>query len=170
MEKRHAPWSLDIRLHHRPCRHQPDRHCHRLRRGGRDAVRQAAAWLDRGVFVHHGADQRHRLFLSDHRRHPPAQIVGGISLAILAVAIAALYGLHLAGPWRWIYVVAALMALYLNTFVAVIQAFQKIAFLKALAPTQSEPPFLVAQTAVLVAFLALGYLATRKFHPAAVAA
>jgi len=88
-----------------------------------------------------------------------------ISLVVLAIAIFALYGRHLAGAWRWIYVVTALIALYLNVFVGVVQAFQKLAFLKPLAPTQSEPPFLVAQIAVLVLFVLAGILTVRKYHP-----
>ncbi len=97
----------------------------------------------------------------------PALVVGAISLVVLAVALVALYVFRLAGPWRWVYVVTALLALYLNVFVSVVQAFQKLAFLQPLAPTQSEPPFAVAQLAVLALFLALGYLAVRRFHPGA---
>jgi hypothetical protein len=85
----------------------------------------------------------------------PAVIFGAISLVVLA--------------WRWIYVVTALFALYLNVFVLVVQAFQKIAFLHPLAPNGSEPPFLVAQTIVLLTFLWLGFGALRKFHPEAMA-
>ncbi len=95
----------------------------------------------------------------------PARVIGIISLAALAIALFALYGRGLAGPWRWIYVVSAVLALYLNIFVGVVQAFQKIPFLRPLAPTQSEPPFLVAQIIVLIAFVILGFLAVRRFHP-----
>jgi hypothetical protein len=95
----------------------------------------------------------------------PSHIVGGISLVLLAIALAALHAFRLEGAWRWLYVVTATAALYLNVFVAVAQAFQKIAFLQPLAPTQSEPPFLVAQIIVLALFLWLGYLAVRRFHP-----
>jgi hypothetical protein len=69
----------------------------------------------------------------------PGLVVGAISLAVLAIV--ALYGFELAGAWRWIYVVTAMAALYLNVFVGVVKAFAKVAFLRALAPTQSEPPF-----------------------------
>jgi hypothetical protein len=93
----------------------------------------------------------------------PAKVVGVISLIALAIALFALYRSHLAGPWRLAYIVSAVFAFYLNVFVAVAQAFQKIPALHALAPTQAEPPFLVAQTVVLVAFVVLGYLATRRF-------
>jgi len=95
----------------------------------------------------------------------PGLVLGAISLVVLAVALVALYVFGLAGPWRWVYVVTALLALYFNVFVGVVQAFQKLAFLQPLAPTQSEPPFVAAQAAVLVLFLALGYLAVRRFHP-----
>jgi len=96
----------------------------------------------------------------------PPQVIGGISLAALAVALFALYGRSLAGFWRATYVASAMLSLYLNVFVAIVQAFQKLPFLEALAPTQSEPPFLVAQSIVLVAFVILGFLAVRRFRPA----
>jgi hypothetical protein len=75
----------------------------------------------------------------------PSHKVGMISLIVLAVAILARYAFQLAAAWRLTYVVSAALALYLNVFVAVVQAFLKIPALKALAPTQKEPPFLVAQ-------------------------
>ena len=95
----------------------------------------------------------------------PSHIVGIISLVILAIALVALYGIHLAGAWRWIYVAGAVLALYLNVFVGVVQAFQKLAFLQPFAPTQSEPPFIVAQVVVLAIFVVLGFLALKRFHP-----
>ena len=94
----------------------------------------------------------------------PSHIIGGISLVVLAVAILARYAFHLAGGWRHAYVISALFALYLNTFVAVFQSFLKIPALKALAPTQKEAPFLVAQTVVLVAFVVLIILAAKRFR------
>jgi hypothetical protein len=97
----------------------------------------------------------------------PPRAVGVISLVLLAAAVAALYAFHLAGAWRWIYIVSAVASLYLNVFVAVVQSFQKLSFLQPLAPTQSEPPFIVAQVVVLVAFIALGALAVMRFRPAA---
>jgi hypothetical protein len=94
----------------------------------------------------------------------PSHKVGIISLALLAIAILARYLFHLAGGWRWTYVISAAMALYLNVFVLVIQSFEKSPMLRALAPTQSEPAFVVTQLVVLVAFLALTTLAGRKFR------
>jgi hypothetical protein len=95
----------------------------------------------------------------------PPQIVGVISLVILAISLLALYGRHLMGVWRPIYVITAVVALYLNCFVGVVQSFQKVAFLHPLAPTGAEPPFLVAQAATLLLFLVLGFLAVRFYHP-----
>jgi len=89
---------------------------------------------------------------------------GIISLFVLAVALYALYSQHLAGAWRWIYVVTALFALYLNVFVLVVQSFQKIPALNALAPKGSEPPFAIAQAVVLAAFLYFGYCAVKAFR------
>jgi uncharacterized membrane protein SirB2 len=98
----------------------------------------------------------------------PSHKVGIISLVVLAIAILARYVFHLAGAWRWIYVVCAVIALYLNVFVLVVQAFEKVPALQALAPTQKEPPFLVAQLVVLAIFIALGIFAVKRFHNQAV--
>lgn len=95
----------------------------------------------------------------------PAQAFGYLSLVLLAIALAALYVFHLAGAWRKIYVATALAALYLNCFVLVVQMFQKLPRLNALAPNQSEPPFQIAQGLLLLAFIVLGVMAARRFHP-----
>jgi len=95
----------------------------------------------------------------------PALAVGALSTAILAAALLALYVFDLAGVWRPVYIVTAVAALYLNTFVAVVQAFQKLGPLHDLAPTQSEPPFLAAQGFVLALFVVAGFIALKKFQP-----
>jgi hypothetical protein len=95
----------------------------------------------------------------------PSHAVGILSLVFLAAALLAFYVYRLAGAWRWIYVVGAVVALYFNVFVGVVQAFRKVSFLEPLAPTQSEPPFLVAQLVVMAIFIVLGVLAVRRFHP-----
>jgi hypothetical protein len=95
----------------------------------------------------------------------PSHIVGIISLVLLAVATFALYGKRLAGIWRLVCVVTAVLALYLNVFVLLVQSFLKIPLLKAWAPTQTEPAFLVAQGAALVAFLGLTVLTAMRFRP-----
>jgi hypothetical protein len=97
----------------------------------------------------------------------PPRAIGILSLILLAIAVGAYYLFHLAGLWRWVYVVTAMAALWLNCFVLVFQGFLKVQALHDLAPTQSEPPFLVAQGAVLILFLVLGLVALRKFHPKA---
>jgi hypothetical protein len=95
----------------------------------------------------------------------PSHIVGAISLAVLAVAVVALYRYNATSKRRWIYAVSAVISLYLNVFVLVVQGFLKIAPLKALAPTQSEPPFVIAQGVAFLAFIVIGYFAVRRFHP-----
>ena len=103
-------------------------------------------------------------FPTDHVM--PSHIVGIISLVLLAGAVLALSVYRLAGFWRPIYIVCAVMALYLNVFVGVVQAFQKLPLLRPLAPTQSEPPFVIAQVAVLAAFILFGIMAGVRFRPA----
>jgi hypothetical protein len=85
----------------------------------------------------------------------PSHKVGIVSLVVLALALLARYGFRLAGPWRRVYAVCAGLALYLNVFVAVVQAFEKVPFLNAMAPTQTERAFVVAQVAVVALFAAL---------------
>ncbi|HET6180108.1 MAG TPA: hypothetical protein VFE61_24520 [Candidatus Sulfotelmatobacter sp.] len=99
----------------------------------------------------------------------PGIVVGIISIALLAFAIVARYVRRLSGGWRSIYVITATIALYLNVFVLVVQLFEKVPDLKALAPTQKEPPFLVAQVVVMATFIVLGILAVKRFRGPAVA-
>ena len=96
----------------------------------------------------------------------PGIIVGIISLVLLAVAIFARYFRRFVGAWRWIYVVTAMIALYLNVFVLIAQLFQKVPSLNALAPTQTEPPFLVAQISTLLIFVLLTIAAVIRFRSA----
>ncbi len=98
----------------------------------------------------------------------PSHVVGIISLLVLAVAIVARYALHLNGAWGRLYVITAMVALYLNVFVLVVQLFQKVPTLNALAPTQSEPAFVLAQLAVLALFVALTAAAAIRFRNAPV--
>jgi len=94
----------------------------------------------------------------------PSHAIGIISLVVLAIAIVARYARHLAGAWRRTYVISAVIALYLNFFVLVAQSFMKVPALKAMAPTQSEPPFLVTQAVVMVLFIVLTIFAAIKFR------
>ena len=102
-------------------------------------------------------------FLFPFHEITPGIILGILSLIVLAATIAARYAFHLSGLWRSTYVITALIALYFNCFVAVVQSFEKVPALHALAPTQKEPPFLAAQLVLLLAFVTLGVLSVKKF-------
>ena len=94
----------------------------------------------------------------------PGIIVGILSLVVLLFAVLARYMFRLVGVWRWIFVITAAIAQWFNVFVLIVQGFGRIDALKALAPTQSEPPFLIAQLVVLAASVGLAIMAARKFH------
>lgn len=104
-------------------------------------------------------------FLFPIKGFTPALGTGLVSVVVLLVALWALYGGHLTGAWRWVYVVCAVVALYLNVLVLIVQAFLKVPPLHALAPNGSEPPFLTAETLALIVFVGLGMLALRRFYP-----
>jgi hypothetical protein len=93
----------------------------------------------------------------------PSHGVGILSLLLLPIVIAARYWKRLAGGWRTVYVVGAVVALYLNVFVLVVQLFRRLPALIAAAPTQKEPPFLITQLLVLALFIWLGRAASRGF-------
>jgi hypothetical protein len=93
----------------------------------------------------------------------PGIALGVLSLVALALAIPALYVFHLAGGWRRTYVITACIALYFNVFVLVAQLFKHVPFLTALDPTQSGPPFLIAQVVTLGIFVWLTIRAAKKF-------
>ena len=101
-------------------------------------------------------------FLFPFKGLTPGIILGVISVIVLTIAYVARYSTHLA--WRKTYVVTAVIALYLNVFVLVVQSFEKVNALKQLAPTQKEPPFAIAQLLVLVAFVVLTVLAAKRFR------
>lgn len=106
-------------------------------------------------------------FLFPFRGFTPAIGTGIISMIVLALAIVALRVKHLNGPWRRTYLISAVVAQYFNFFVLIVQSFQRVPVLKALAPTQTEAPFAIAQLAALVGFVVLGYVAARGFLRAA---
>ena len=97
----------------------------------------------------------------------PSHVIGILSLVLLAIACIALYGMTLSGAWRWIYVMTAMISLYLNVFVLVIQSFLKVPALHALAPSvpPSEPPFAIVQGIVLVFFVIVIIGAVRRYRP-----
>jgi hypothetical protein len=92
----------------------------------------------------------------------PGQAVGVLSLIVLLFAFLAIYRYHLAGGWRRTFTISAVLALYLNVFVLIVQLFRKVPALMALAPTQSEPPFQVTQLAALLICVAIGIRAATK--------
>ena len=95
----------------------------------------------------------------------PAIKLGIISSVVLVVTIYARYAKHLAGAWRWIYAVGAVLTLYFNVFVGIVQSFEKIPALSAMAPTQTEQPFQLTQLSVLGLFIVLGFVAAIRFRP-----
>jgi hypothetical protein len=101
-------------------------------------------------------------FLFPFKGMTPAIMLGVISLPVLAITIVTRYPLHMA--WRKTYVITACVALYFNVFVLVVQSFEKIPALRAIAPTQKEGPFAIAQIAILVVFIGLTALAVKKFR------
>lgn len=103
-------------------------------------------------------------FFFPFERFLPSHWFGVISLIALAVAILARYTFVYSGAWRWLYVLTVMIGTYLLAFVTIVQAFQKIPVLHALAPTQSELPFAVAQLVLLAVFLGLGFVAIRNFN------
>ncbi len=121
-----------------------------------------------GLFLLTGALTTLTGFLFPYHGVTPGIILGFISLPFLLLAAVAWYTGRLRGAWRLVYVLSALIVLYFDAFVAVAQSFMKIPALHALAPTGKEPPFEVAQGLVLLLFIVLGYLAVKRFRPAAV--
>jgi hypothetical protein len=103
-------------------------------------------------------------FLFPIHQFTPGLGVGILSLILLGFSILARYRFALAGGWRQTYVITAVTALYLNVFVLIVQLFEKVPGLRALAPTQSEPPFQVAQLIALAIFATLAVLGAIKFH------
>jgi hypothetical protein len=94
----------------------------------------------------------------------PGIVLGVLSLIVLAIAIFALHGRHLSGVWRRTYAITAMIALYFNVFVLVAQLFEHVPAIHALAPTQTEAPFKIAQLLLLVVFAVLIGAAAKKFR------
>lgn len=104
-------------------------------------------------------------FLFPNEHITPGIVVGILSMIVLAVAVGARYGLRMRGLWRPVYVISAAIALYLNVFVLVVQSFEKVPALRALAPTQKEPPFGITQLLVLILFVVATVFAVKRFRP-----
>jgi len=99
-------------------------------------------------------------FLFPFRGFTPAHVLGVLSLIALVIASLSIYRYHLRGGWRRTYAITAVMALYFNVFVLIVQLFRRVPALNASAPTQSEPPFQIAQLTVLLLFAAIGIRAS----------
>jgi len=103
--------------------------------------------------------------LAFHSAHlGPGHVTGALTLVVLVPTALALYRYRLAGSWRQVYGIGAATALYLNVFIAVLQAFGKIAVLHPLAPTLAAAPLLATQLVVLALFVALFVLAGKRPH------
>jgi hypothetical protein len=105
-------------------------------------------------------------FLFPFAKLLPSHILGGISLVLFPLALVALYGKHLAGGWRKVFVLVSVATLYFNVFVLIVQLFSKFPLLIATAPTQKEPPFAITHLVVLIIFILLGRASLRGFHTA----
>ena len=95
----------------------------------------------------------------------PGIIIGAISLVVLAIALFALYSKKLAGGWRTVYVVTAVMAQFFNVLVLIAQSFRKIPALHAMASTGEESIVKITQLCALVLLIVLGIAAGKRFHP-----
>lgn len=104
-------------------------------------------------------------FLFPNEHITPGIVVGILSMIVLAVAVAARHGFRMNGAWRPVYVISASIALYFNVFVFVVQSFEKVPPLRAIAPTQKEPPFGIAQLLVLILFVVATVFAVKNFRP-----
>jgi hypothetical protein len=164
-EECHDTRNVDSGIHSLACRYYIDRHRQWFDRRWRN-VRFAQVARYQRTFLFTTVLTSVTGFLFPIHGFTPALGVGIVSCVILLVALFAYYGRRLIGAWRWIYVVTAIAALYLNVFVLVVQSFVKVAALNALAPTQSEPPFMIAQLAVLAIFIVIGLIAAVTFRPA----
>jgi hypothetical protein len=122
-----------------------------------------------GVFLTAGALTTLTGFLFPYHGMTPAIVLGFITVPFLLLAAVAWYTGRLRGTWRVIYALSALILLYLDAFVAVVQSFEKIGPLHVLAPTGKEAPFAVAQGLVLLVFIVIGYLAVKRFRPVVLA-
>jgi hypothetical protein len=131
--------------------------------GGMYSAQRLPAWT--GLFLATTALTSITGFFFPNAKITPGQVFGAVTLIVMVPTLAALYGFKLRGAWRWIYAGGAVIVLYLNVFVLIAQSFAKVSVLQPLAPTQSEPPFLITEAVVLAIFAVLGILALMTFHP-----
>jgi hypothetical protein len=125
------------------------------------SAKQSKTWT--GTFLVTTATTSVTGFLFPLHKFLPSHALGIVSILVLALTMPAPYVFHLADAWRRGYVIGAIFALYLNVFVLIAQFLMKIPTTKALAPTLTEPPFLGTQIVIMLIFIVLGVLATRRF-------
>ncbi|MEK9970047.1 MAG: hypothetical protein VW600_12985 [Ferrovibrio sp.] len=128
---------------------------------GRDSGRVAALFLATAVLTSATG------FLFPFTQLLPSHVTAIVALLVLALTIPARYRFGLTGLWRGVYAGGSVASLFLLVFVLIAQTFAKVPALRALAPTQTEPPFAVTQIVALAIFIILGLLAVRRFHPTA---
>jgi hypothetical protein len=131
--------------------------------GGMYGAQRLPAWT--GLFLLTTALTSITGFFFPNAKITPGQVFGAVTLIVMVPTLLARYGFRLRGASRWIYAGGAVIVLYLNVFVLIAQLFAKVTVLQPLAPTQSEPPFLITELVVLAIFAVLGILALAKFHP-----
>jgi hypothetical protein len=146
-----------------PCIDQPDWHFVRSGRAVGAAGVEATRWLDGNLSGNYGFDERHGLFLSFSQASAVPYYRRGVIARSRGDDCGAVCKEH-AGFWRRAYVISAMIAFYLNVFVLIFQAFLKQPALQALAPTQSEPPFLITQVSVMILFIVLTVFAVKRFR------
>lgn len=129
--------------------------------GGFTAGRRLDGWI--GIFLVTTLLTNITGFLFPFTRLLPSHILGGLSLVIIPVSMFALYGKHLKGSWKKIFVLTAVTALYFNVFVLIAQMFTKIPSFIVLSPTQQSPIFGASQLVLLVMFILIGRSAKRGF-------
>ena len=148
-----------------PCRHQPDRHCQRFC-GPEPDARQTLSGGWTGIFLATSVLTSVTGFVFFHPPgFTPAQGTGIVALLVLAPTLYALYAKRLAGSWRAIYVIGAVISLYLNVFVLVVQSFLKVPRFSPGRQPPAGPVFGAVQGIVLIAFIVAGWRAVKRFHP-----
>ncbi|WP_246662534.1 hypothetical protein [Rhizobium sp. P44RR-XXIV] len=145
-------------------RHKPDRHHQRHYRCCGFSHRRSSWTVDAGLYGHDHSHQPDGFSLSVSCRYAGI-IVGSLCVLIFIPTALARYRFHLAGIWRPVFIIGAMVLLFFNCLVLIIQSFQKIPVLNALAPNGNEPPILAAQVALLVACMLVGYFSIRRFRP-----
>lgn len=92
----------------------------------------------------------------------PAIVIGALNTVILVGTVVASGRRRRSQFWAVTYIVGALALLYFNFLVFIVQSFQKVPFLHAIAPVGNEPPIIILQGLLFVVAIAAGYLCLRR--------